>query len=69
MQSVLIYNKVEKGRENSRPFVYFKLTRECGNDILIVENLTDASISCEEGYGLTEDYQCKKTIYQDPVLK
>ncbi len=35
----------------------------------VIENLTDASISCEEGYGLTEDYKCQKISYQEPIMK
>ena len=53
-------------------WMYIDTSCEVGElvgDKCVIENLTEASISCEEGYGLTEDYQCKKTIYQDPVLK
>ena len=39
---------------------------ELDGDKCIIENLTDASITCSEGYKLTEDYKCEKIIYEEP---
>ena len=38
-------------------------------DKCIIENLTDASINCEEGYTLTSDYKCQKITYHEPIKK
>ena len=42
---------------------------ELVKDKCVIENLTDASISCEEGYSLTEDYKCQKFKYVEAILK
>ena len=42
---------------------------ELVKDKCVIENLVDASISCEEGYSLTEDYQCAKQRYEHAILK
>jgi len=33
----------------------------------VIENLSDASISCEEGYSLVENYKCQKVSYAEPI--
>ena len=42
---------------------------ELVKDKCVIETLSDASISCEEGYSLTEDYKCSKTYYEQAILK
>lgn len=42
---------------------------ELVKDKCVIENVVDASISCEEGYYLTDDLKCQKTNKFEPVLK
>ena len=51
-------------------WMYIETSCEIGElvkDKCVIENLTDANISCEEGYGLTEDYKCQKVTYGEPI--
>ena len=53
-------------------WMYIDTSCEVGElvgDKCVIENLTEASISCEDGFEITEDYQCKKITYQDSILK
>ena len=40
---------------------------ELVEDKCVIENLTDASISCEDGYTLNDDFKCQKVIYSEPI--
>ena len=53
-------------------WMYIDTSCEVGElvgDKCIIENLTDASINCEEGYTLTSDYKCQKITYHEPIKK
>ena len=53
-------------------WMYIDTSCEVGElvkDKCVIENLTDASISCEEGYSLREDYKCQKISYKEPIKK
>lgn len=53
-------------------WLYIDTSCEVGElvgDKCVIENLTDASISCNEGYVITDDFKCQKTSYVEAVLK
>ena len=57
-----------------RKLAWLKVDTSCEVGVLegdkcIIENLTDASISCEEGYTLSDDYKCQKITYTEPIKK
>lgn len=53
-------------------WMYIDTSCEVGvleGDKCLIENLSDANISCDEGYTLRDDYKCQKITYKEPIEK